>query len=148
MNSVAAVWSSFPFSQMVEPRKEANPRVVSGEDLKGLIKDSLRELLHQDPTLFWAGRKDATEPAIERTENTGKFSELFSGFPVISCRLESRLAGAFPPALAATRTGTAEAQPPRMVAGRRSVVSGATWWDGLGDAGRRECCRTGPQCCG
>ena len=87
----------FFFSEMVEPREEANPRTLSGEDLKGLIKDSLRELLHEDPTLFRAGRDDATEPATERTENTSKFSDFFSGFPVISCRLESRLAAASPP---------------------------------------------------
>ena len=96
---------------------------------KGLIKDLLRELLHKDPTLFRAGRANATEPATERAENTGKFSRLVSWVPSHHLSVRELVGSRFSSAFTATWimwAGTAEAEPPRTVAGRGSVGSGGS----------------------
>ena len=60
-----------------EHRTETDPPAASSEGLKGLIKESLRELLHEEPTLLRACHP--TTDATDGTENAGLEGKLISG---------------------------------------------------------------------
>ena len=72
----AVVFLSFEMTEE-EFRTETDPPTVFSEGLKELITESLRELLHEEPTLLRDGHP--TTDATEGTENAGLESKLISG---------------------------------------------------------------------